>query len=59
MPDTSHKCPVCGETRPEPAWFCLPRQIGEAKEGEPCSYSVEGHTRMVKKMREKFAALDH
>lgn len=42
------RCPVCGETNPYPAWFCLPRAIGEAEKGKPCSYSVEGNARMGK-----------
>lgn len=52
------KCPVCGETAPEPAWFCIPRQIGEAVQDKPCTYSVEGHARFVKRTNEKFATIN-
>lgn len=51
------KCPVCGETSPEPAWFCLPRVVGEAESGKPCPYSVEGHAAMSARMSKKFAAI--
>lgn len=45
MPDSARtglRCPICGETAPEPAWMCLYRIAGSAVLGEPCSYSVEG-----------------
>lgn len=40
------KCPVCGETDPYPAWFCMMRATGNAAQGKPCSYSREGNERM-------------
>lgn len=47
MPD---RCPVCGETAPEPASLCIPRLIGAAKAGEPCDYSREGEARFADKI---------
>lgn len=55
MGEESKKCRVCGETSPEPAWFCLPRQMGEAAVGQPCSYSKEGHERMVGRLKQRIA----
>lgn len=39
------RCPVCGETAPEPAWLCLNRLGGTAVKGESCAYSVEAEER--------------
>lgn len=50
------KCPVCGETDPFPAWFCLLRIAGVAVQGESCSYSVEGAARSSQRMRARFEA---
>lgn len=41
------KCEICGETRPEPKWFCLARAMREAVPGKPCAWSVEGHERLA------------
>ena len=55
MNDQPKQCPVCGETDPYPAWFCLMRAIGNAKQGEPCTYSREGKERMATACHEKAA----
>ncbi|WP_375414395.1 hypothetical protein [uncultured Bradyrhizobium sp.] len=39
-------CPVCGERDPYPQWFCMTRATGNAKQGEPCSYSLDAAVRM-------------
>jgi hypothetical protein len=39
------KCPICGETDPEPAELCLAKALKFATAGEPCEYSVEGQER--------------
>jgi len=39
------KCPMCGETDPMPAWFCVARLFKAAALGKPCPHSVEGHAR--------------
>lgn len=52
------KCLVCGETDPMPAWFCLPKAMGTAKPGKPCSYSKEGHYRWTKPYVGKSKATD-
>lgn len=54
MPD---RCPVCGETAPEPASLCIPRLIGAAKAGEPCDYSREGEARFADEIGPEDAAL--
>lgn len=38
-------CSACGERDPYPRWFCLFRAAGVAKQGEPCSYSLDGADR--------------
>lgn len=47
------KCPVCGETDPMPAWLCMRKLVGEAEDGEPCTYSVEGKERWLRKFNRK------
>jgi len=39
------KCPMCGETDPMPAWFCVARLFKAATPDKPCPHSVEGHAR--------------
>jgi hypothetical protein len=40
------KCPICGETDPLPASFCLAQLTrAGAEHGKPCQYSVEGQER--------------
>lgn len=55
MSDDHLKCPVCGETDPGTRWLCLPRVKGEAEQGKPCGYSVEGHRRLQDAYAEKLA----
>ncbi len=38
------KCPVCGETAPEPRWICLTRS--QHTPGQKCDNSVEGDQRV-------------
>lgn len=57
MADAQKTCPICGETAPEPAWLCLPRMMGEAKAGKPCTYSVEGDARGNARLAEACEAL--
>lgn len=51
--DEPRKCPVCGETDPYPAWFCMMRATGNAEQGKPCSYSREGNDRMKDRFAER------
>jgi hypothetical protein len=53
----SERCPICGETAPEPASLCIPRLIQAAKPGEPCDYSLEGEARFAAEIGEEKAAL--
>lgn len=55
--DEPKKCPVCGETDPYPAWFCMLRATGNAKQGEPCSYSREGNERFSARFNKRAATL--
>lgn len=43
----SERCPICGETSPEPQWLCVPRMIGSAQINKPCDYSQEGEARVA------------
>jgi hypothetical protein len=51
------KCPICGETAPEPAALCIPRLIRKAKPNQPCDYSREGEARFAAEIGEEKAAL--
>ena len=51
------KCPVCGETSPEPSEICIPRLVKTAKPGEPCCYSREGYERFANEVGKEKAAL--
>lgn len=44
------RCPMCGETAPEPASLCLALIAGVAGPGEPCPYSREGEARCAAEM---------
>lgn len=50
------KCPVCGETAPEPAALCIPRLTGRAEADKPCDYSREGEARFAAEIGEEKAA---
>lgn len=55
--EMSQTCPICGETSPEPAEICIPKLVGTAEHGKPCSYSVEGGRRFAEAIGEEKAAL--
>ena len=52
----SERCPICGETAPEPAELCLRRVANIAKFGEPCDYSQEGWKRFASDVGEERAS---
>lgn len=51
------RCPICGETVPEPSSLCIPRAVGIAEPGEPCDYSLEGEARFATEIGGEKAAL--
>lgn len=55
---SEHKtCPVCGGLDPEPRWFCLRRFIGEAKQGEPCTYALKDAGEQLADLKERIGEL--
>lgn len=53
----SERCPICGETAPEPASLCIPRLVHIAEPGKPCDYSREREARFAAEIGEEKAAL--
>ncbi|WP_124263022.1 hypothetical protein [Methylobacterium sp. XJLW] len=53
----SERCPICGETAPEPASLCIPRAVRIAESGKPCDYSREGEARFAAELGQEKATL--
>lgn len=44
--EAMRRCPVCGQTAPEPKWFCVTRRWQQP--GVPCGYSIESHDKLAR-----------